>query len=53
LDRKNLKEILAELFKYMDQEDKKDIVERYGEWHTFKEIQMSDRELDTQLELFL
>ncbi|MCF7834492.1 hypothetical protein K9M48_00355 [Candidatus Gracilibacteria bacterium] len=52
IDVENFKNILNYLLKYMDEEDRKDIVERYGDWNAFKRIENESIKDDEQLELF-
>lgn len=48
----NLKNILKYLFKYMDENERKDIIERYGYWNTFKGIEKESIKENNQLSLF-
>jgi len=52
LDTKNIRDILKKLFKYINEEDKKYIIERYGDWNAFKEMEEEIVVTDNQLSLF-
>ncbi len=52
IDTAYIQNILIELFKYMDQEDRKEIEDRFGNYNLFKKIEEENKIENRQLELF-